>query len=134
MFGDGPPPYRAEIGPLLREGENTVTLQIFKAGSLYERPACCAMIEIATPEGTERIPSDATWQVALEPHGTAARTAVALATYGDQPWGTQGAGDGGQAIGKAREVLAANPEAFLDEYFQVVPNERSHGLFSVTSC
>jgi hypothetical protein len=46
----------------------------------------------------------------------------------------QGAGDGGVRISEALRIFERDFELFLDRYFQVVPDKKSHGLFSVTSC
>ncbi len=126
-FGTGPPPFRADIVSLLREGHNEIEIRTFKSGSLYERPGICAAID-----GPDRIQTDENWRVAK--HSTEAKAAVLIALYGDQPWGNQGAGDGGRAIRGAIDLLNENPAKFLETYFQRAPNERTHGLFSVTSC
>jgi hypothetical protein len=53
---------------------------------------------------------------------------------GEPPLRQQGAGDGGARISEALRIFDSDFGLFLEKYFQVVPDMKSHGLFSVTSC
>ena len=133
-FGSGPPPYKTSIGHLLRRGSNEITLRMIKAGSLYENPACCCAVAMEQEDGSEWLGSDETWESSRVADFSAPTPAVVVGRYGDLPLRQQGSGDGGVRISEALRIFERDFELFLDRYFQVVPDKKSHGLFSVTSC
>jgi hypothetical protein len=133
-FGFGPPPYKLEVAKFLNSGENEIMLRIFKAGSLYENPACCCVLSLEYENDNQRLLSDESWECCHDESFKQPVPATIVGLFGEPPLRGQGAGDGGVKLREALNCFENDLDSFIQTYFHVVPDSKSHGLFSVTSC
>lgn len=136
-------PFSLDLTSSIMEGKNVLAMRIPKGTSEGPRPALVGQLRIEFADGTSTtIQTDDQWMASDAEHDGWTQLdyddstwthAEKLGEYGCDPWGTKGFGDGGAAISQAIDLFRADLNAFLEKYFQEVPDQLSRGVFTLTS-
>jgi hypothetical protein len=136
-------PFFLDLTQSVVEGKNTLAMRVPKGTSEGPRPALVGQLRIDFSDGSSStIRTDNQWLACneeregwtqLDYNDSEWLPTEQLGEYGCDPWGTKGFGDGGAAISKAIDLFRTDLKAFLDTYFQEVPDQVSRGVFTMTS-